>query len=194
MDLDRLPAGAEQAFRESTLSCLIGHALAFKRLQQTAGMLFTGPPPDAEKVLDMAARRGDKPLVSLMLICTPLLKTVMDLCHKAEHTFIQKQYAREQAVALAAQKENLVKDVGGVYSNDKLIVKTSDPDQLIAAATIRHHTVHWKPPHAKSAKEFILLLNDALPANNALIEALKLLLKRSEEALLNDIKHSILPN
>lgn len=26
--------------------------------------------------------------------------TVMDLCHKAEHTFIQKQYAREQAVAL----------------------------------------------------------------------------------------------
>lgn len=192
MDLDLLPEGAEDALNKSTLSCLIGHALAFKRLQQTAGMLFTGPAPSTDKVFAMATRRGDNALVYLMRVCTPLLRTVMDLSAEAEAVFVKKQYAREQAVAIVAQKNDAYKDVGGVYSGNRLLVKTSEPDALIAAATLRRHLTHWTPPAADSAVEFITLLNAEMTQNAQFADSLGVLLGMTPDALEAELRHRTL--
>ena len=194
MDLDRLPAGAEHALNESTLSCLIGHALAFRRLQQTAGMLFTGPAPSTDKVLAMAVRRGDHALVNLMRVCTPLLRAVMDLCREAEAAFVKKQFAREQAVDIAAQQIDAVKDVNGVYSGGRLLVKTKEPDALLAAATLRRHTVYWNPPRAESAAEFIGLLSADITKNAQFADALEALLGMSPDVLEAEIRRRTLAN
>lgn len=74
IDLDRLPGGAADLLRASTASCLIGQALAFKRLQQTAGMLFSGPSPSPAAVLDIARRKGDTALVYVIAVRAPVLQ------------------------------------------------------------------------------------------------------------------------
>lgn len=75
IDLDRLPGGAADLLRASTASCMIEQALALKRLQQTAGILFSGPSPSPAAVLDIARRKGDTSIVYVIAVCAPLLRS-----------------------------------------------------------------------------------------------------------------------
>lgn len=192
IDFARLPEGAEATIRASTAACLIGHALAFSRLQHTAGMLSPAPAP-LKLIYDLAARKKDTALVYVISMCTPLYSAVMDICNEAENVFVQRRFAREEALALAAQTPNAVEDVGGLYVDSALIIKSNEPAKLIAAAAVRRHTTLWKPPNkTMSAAEFVTVLDTELPNIDNLIAALHTLLQTTDDTLAARIHERVL--
>lgn len=112
----------------------------------------------------------------------------MAICKQAEDAFVQQRYAREQALALAAQTPNAVEDVGGLYVNSALIIKTTDPQALLAAATVRRQTTLWKPPHATlTPAEFVNIIDSDLTSIADLVKALNFLLKTTDQELADRI-------
>ena len=186
-DFFRLPAGAGDAINASTAACLIEHAIAWKRLQQTAEALLSVPPPPTADIENRAQRTGDTELVYVINVCTPLLKAVMTVCRNAELKYITS-IAKEAAVSAAAnQDEPLVTDVGGIHVCGQLFVATKDPVEFTHAAIVRRQSNIWKPMPADDAESFVKHIDDSISSVDALVDSLKALLGYDDDDLKNNI-------
>lgn len=98
--------------------------------------------------------------------------------------FVDGKHSREQAVAIAAELDSPYTDVGGVYAQGELAIRTVCPDTLLDAALVRRTTTVWHPPaKASSAADFVRLLDEQIGGIGAVEEALLRLLSTDAETL-----------
>jgi hypothetical protein len=152
---------------------LIGHAVAFARLQQIADMLATGSAPHSGVVLKSALRAGDAGLAAAISLCAPISVALKLLAEAALLGYTQGGPARGAAVDAVMAAADPVIDAGGIHSNGAPIVTTADPQHLLDIVCIKRQVLAWTPVTlATTARDFIASIDTALPAIGGLSAAL----------------------